>query len=1113
MPRHESMGRSERRDVRLAWLGASLLLSTATAAVGGAAAAPASAQPDVRNIRPHMLLLVDTSGSMERMPSCVCATAACNECLPVCNAPRFDRNRWAIVLEALTGSWSSFSCTRMDRFAAAFSGAYDFRYYLPHFRHPGATGQASDGILDVYVDRVRFGLMTFDGIGTLRTADALVPAASWTPAFRAASDGVEGMYSYGGPRPFSLPGCPTPYMLDNGARGPWTGAGVPPPEALGNLVSVGRDTTDHRVINQEIQQALLGLRPYGATPIAGMLDDLRFYLNNHPDVVPGASGDPYAECRDRYALLLTDGLPNADMREAPYNCGSPGASCPYARAEDIAADLCRFDPGTGRCRGLLDGLFVVGFNIDDAFARSTLNGLAAAGGTGSAYFATDRGTLMTALSAAIDRAAPGTTTRTVPAFASTASTSGPQAQYQFTTGFRLPAEDGRPWQGILERRRFLCSGTTVEAQPISDAAGDQFHETLNRRSTPRKLFTVLPQPNQVRGWLTGTGASEIPGSLVPPTSSPAPVRTGLLVEPFSLSNPNLTPAHLGVSTVARRDEIIRWVHGDSGSARAGRRMGDIYHSSPVVVGPPRTDIADESFNLFRELPAVRDRPTVVYVGTNDGVLHAFVAEDHTVPSGPFAGTYRAGEELWGFIPPMLLPKLEAAMTSHQWMVDGTPVVREVFHVRLPADTPTAEHYRTVLVVGLRDGGNAYVALDVTNPLAGPKFLWQFTHPNLGETTGVAGLGQILTTIRGQLHERGVAILPGGRGLVDAGHPSAGIGCPARGTATPPDIGGTRTPRQRVRCWRPIGRQLFVVDLATGLLLRHFDETVLPAPLVGGVSLFTGETGTIASRAYVTDVEGNIWRLDLSDPVDPARWSMSRFYDIFYDVGFAGGQPGYHPPILSTRNDGRVVVIQATGDIDLLDGLASNRVVSLTEDVLFDASGGVSRIDHVVNWEIRLGAGEQVTGPLELFDGKVYFGTFSSQSNPNNLCNFGFSRIWGVDYLRAETPAGLPLPGLESTPGSGTFDLRYVGPLHNQIVMGVAVAQRPTCITGLTDTSDPYFGPRFRVTGQGGGTFHLVAQLSGTGASAAPGGSVGEFNRELPRPVAFSRTLSFTSTTE
>jgi Tfp pilus tip-associated adhesin PilY1 len=63
-------------------------------------------------------------------------------------------------------------------------------------------------------------------------------------------------------------------------------------------------------------------------------------------------------------------------------------------------------------------------------------------------------------------------------------------------------------------------------------------------------------------------------------------------------------------------------------------------------------------------------------------------------------TINAGEELWGFVPPALLGRLESATASHQFMVDGTPVVRDMFYSRAANDLPSANAYHTTLVTGL-----------------------------------------------------------------------------------------------------------------------------------------------------------------------------------------------------------------------------------------------------------------------------------------------------------------------------------------------------------------------------------------------------------------------------
>ncbi|MGB0679624.1 MAG: pilus assembly protein [Polyangiales bacterium] len=1068
----------------------------------GAGLAQAQSAPDIRNIRPIVMLLVDTSGSMERLPNCVCQTPMCRECLPSCSADNPQRNRWAMISEALSGSWSSFACTEQDRQQSTFFGKYDYKYFVPHFALPTDRAQNNDGLLDVYRDRVKFGLMTFDGVDTLVRTDELVESTVFQRSdFLAKSITEPGMYSYGEPKELFFPGCRVPYMLDNGTRN------IDAPE--GGLISVGTDDADHRIANAKIQEALLGVRPFGKTPVAGMLEDLRYYFANEADVksvlTEGADGDPYYSCRSRYAVLITDGYPNADYRGAPFYCdavapdGAQPYTCPYATPEESAAALCQSSSQSGQCGGVLDGLFVVGFDINDPSAVARLNDIASTGGTESAVFAHDRASLLAKLGAVLDRTAPGTTTRTVPAFGRSVS-AGAQARLEFSTGFVVGDSDSDPWSGVLERRRTVCEGLQPTAKAVD--SGDKFHEVLNRRIAARRLLTVLPtRAAVVTQTLVGTESGVLPQSLQ--VRGLAPVDAGVRALPLVPLDAGIDPTYLGLSAGedARRDRIINWVHAGPDSGRENKRLGDIYHSSPKVVPPPTTDIADESFNLFRAQSLVADRPHVVYVGTNDGILHAFAAEDFRGPSdasSPYAGlSFSAGEELWGFVPPVLLPKLEEAMSGHQWMVDGTPILKDVFYARLPGASPSADSYRTVLLMGLRGGGRAFFALDVTNPVE-PKFLWQFTDSDMGESYGEPALAQVLVELGGTLHERAIALLPGGTGSLQSSD-----SCAVSGDALPPTPTGADAPRRTRRCWRNQGRHFYFVDIASGALLQEIDHTAFKAPLSGGVAVFTGEVGTVSSHGFVSDADGVLWRLDFS-AVDPSEWGAQAFYDMFWGAEYDDGQPAYPPPVLSVDSKGQAVLLQATGDIDRLDDIAArNRVASLTEVLTFDDAGRVTDLTVKLNWELKLDAGEQVTGPLTLFGGKTYFGTFTPSSNTVSACDVGQSRLWGVEYIEAQTGTSppYPAPGFKSDPSLDEADRHTFGPYDNQIVMGTAITQQPKCVS-LEDSTVPFVRKRIAASGDAG--HQLVAQISGAPGRPNDGGAVNQISIDLETQPAFTQ---------
>ncbi len=171
--------------------------------------------------------------------------------------------------------------------------------------------------------------------------------------------------------------------------------------------------------------------------------------------------------------------------------------------------------------------------------------------------------------------------------------------------------------------------------------------------------------------------------------------------------------------------------------RQYKPMGDIINSTPVVVGKPPFYYPFDDYMKFMQkysnpyYSGATPRESMIYIGANDGSLHAIDLE--------------YGIERWAFIPPSMHYKLSQAQLDplydrcdagycHQYYVDGSPIVADVFDLF----GGTGEEWRTVLVVGEREGGEAYFALDVTTGNdfghADPtKFLWEFTDTELGQT--------------------------------------------------------------------------------------------------------------------------------------------------------------------------------------------------------------------------------------------------------------------------------------------------------------------------------------------------------------------------------------------
>ncbi|MGC4122709.1 MAG: pilus assembly protein PilY [Myxococcales bacterium] len=211
-------------------------------------------------------------------------------------------------------------------------------------------------------------------------------------------------------------------------------------------------------------------------------------------------------------------------------------------------------------------------------------------------------------------------------------------------------------------------------------------------------------------------------------------------------------------------------------------LGDIFHSSPIVVDPP----VDKAFcragmhnqcvrTLFdQNLPITptelvttnethcaslgandydaydvyhwnnRKRARQVLVGANDGMLHAFDGgtEDNsgTCQDGVFQASYNAGtgNELWAFIPPDALPRLADIVLSHQFYVDGDIMVRDIWadgsgSVSSPDGKKQSDEFHTIAIVAEGRGGTHYFALELKwdgllSAAAKPAFRWMYPQP-------------------------------------------------------------------------------------------------------------------------------------------------------------------------------------------------------------------------------------------------------------------------------------------------------------------------------------------------------------------------------------------------
>lgn len=283
-------------------------------------------------------------------------------------------------------------------------------------------------------------------------------------------------------------------------------------------------------------------------------------------------------------------------------------------------------------------------------------------------------------------------------------------------------------------------------------------------------------------------------------------------------------------------------------------LGDVVNSEAVYVGEPSADYSDAynpGYANFKSNSA--DRTEMIYVGANDGMLHAIFADTSGSP------TSKGGKEAWAYIPSFLLlgPDGDASKSGlwalsnndfvHHNYVDATPVVRDVDFTLTSGSTvatPTAANsdWRTVLVGGLGKGGRGYYAIDITDPSdmtteeeVAEKVLWEFTDEDMGFSYG----RPLITKTR---KWGWVVMLTSGYNNIEY---------------TPQDD-------------QPDNRGkgiLYILDIKTGELLQKIVTTEGSAANPAGFAQVTGYTldysDYTTEQVYGGDLLGNVWRFDVS----------------------------------------------------------------------------------------------------------------------------------------------------------------------------------------------------------------------------------------------------------
>ncbi|MDP9084392.1 MAG: PilC/PilY family type IV pilus protein [Pseudomonadota bacterium] len=558
------------------------------------------------------------------------------------------------------------------------------------------------------------------------------------------------------------------------------------------------------------------------SPMAGLIAGAQAVFATNPPSSNGCTAQ-------KYVVLITDGLPTLDLAGRAWPPLGSTAAAGYGVSAtfnadhslgvtndqaltDVIANLTALN-----ARGIKTYVIGLGAGVDatvNPTAAATLQAMAIAGGTGTAsptgFFPAVSPTAMTNdLQIIITKILAATQSVASAAVNSTGlNTNSVVYQSQFLT-----SDSNQDWDGNLRAFTIAADGSVdTSGVPIWSAA-----PLLDMLAwdTGRFIATWDPTLNAAIPfqWNSGTPLHGIANST-------------MLGQDLTTFTPDTNGQDVLQFLRGSRSQELP-PNGTGQFRERTHRLGDIVGSDPLYIGAPGTANQTPSYVAFAAARAAR--PPVIYVGANDGMLHAFDAT--------------TGNERFAYIPRGVYANLINLVNpyynaSHLFYVNGSPQASDVQFADLT--------WHTVLVGTEGAGGNSVYALDVSDPaaisteaaLAG-KVLWDFTDPNMGlgfSTPAIASTANGWTVFVGN---------------------------------------GYNSPNQKP--------YLYALNPQTGAVFKKIDlcaavPTACNLSASNGLSsaIAVNSGGQIAGYAnivYAGDLQGNLWRVDVSN-ASPALWTVT-----------------------------------------------------------------------------------------------------------------------------------------------------------------------------------------------------------------------------------------------
>ena len=448
--------------------------------------------------------------------------------------------------------------------------------------------------------------------------------------------------------------------------------------------------------------------------------------------------------------------------------------------------------------------------------------------------------------------------------------------------------DTSDWSGTITANRVSEDGSTAAAALWNG------RDLLDARTSAGGARTILTS--------TGTGSGNAAAF-----NGVAVVNAIHAVDP-TFGSTTTTP------TGADRLDWLRGVQTKEGTSFRQRNhvLGAVMNAQVLYVAQPASGYRDnwpagspealaaKAGNGYRkfQLDYARRAPTI-YVAANDGMLHAFDATTSDTLANTVDVLPSPGRERWAYVPYSAYGRL-ASWTSlknfnFKPSVDGTPVSRDVYF-----SDGGHQGWHTILVAGLRYGGQGVYALDITDSEAdeakpSDKVLWEFNNTsaggaNLGYTFGRPNIGRLAS---GQW----VVLVPGGYFPTEMM-----VDCSKAGNDRHPVCNKFSS--------------LFVLDAQTGALLKEIKTpTTGFNGLNGNVESFGLSTPVMGDYegdqsedvAFTGDLQGNVWRFDLTG--DSSNWKA----ELFFRSSSPGDRPvTAMPRLFPDPVGGGLMVVFGTG---------------------------------------------------------------------------------------------------------------------------------------------------------------------------------------------------------